>query len=468
MKVINGQFLSIVILAAGQGTRMKSDTPKVLHKLAGKPMLAHIVDTAKTLSKHLFIVHGDNGAKLKKAITQANITWVHQAQQLGTGHAVQQALPHIPPHHRVLILVGDMPLITTDTLQALLNIATEPSNHQATGLITAHVDTPTGFGRIIRNQTHNKASCITAIIEEKDANTAQKEIKEINTGIITAPATQLQQWLPNLSKQNAQQEYYLTDIIALSAQHTAVFSYSCPDQHEVKGINTREQLIELERHYQRTQAQHWLSHGVTIQDPTRIDIRGNIQIAQDSMLDINVILIGNTQIGSHCQVGANSIIRNSQIGDHVTIHPFSIIEDSVIESHCEVGPFARIRPNTHLKESVKIGNFVETKQTTLGAHSKANHLAYLGNATIGEKVNIGAGTITCNYDGAHKHQTVIEDQVFVGSNSALVAPITLKKNSTIGAGSVITQSVEENNLALTRSKQKQIDNWQRPKKHPEK
>lgn len=450
--------LSIVILAAGAGTRMKSALPKVLMPLAGKPLLEHVLDAVNPMNaKQILGIYGHKGEQVKKAMQNHPIKWIEQKEQLGTGHAVLQALPNIDNNHQVLILCGDVPLISTETLENLV----ESTGNDQVGLLTAIIDDPAGLGRIIRDDYQQVAS----IIEEKDTSELQRQIKEINAGVYCVPAKLLKKWLPKLSNTNAQHEYYLTDIIKLARQEHIGINVARPKKTaEIYGANTRIQLAALERIYQQWEAEKLMLAGVSMIDPARVDIRGTVTPAQDAIIDVNTTFEGDVVLSKNCHIGPNCIIKNSKIGPNVIIAPNSIIEDSVIEANAVIGPFARVRPGTVIKEHAKIGNFVEVKKSTIGRHSKANHLSYIGDATVGEHANIGAGVITCNYDGAHKHQTVIEDDVFIGSDVQLVAPVTIKTGATIGAGTTVTKNVEAGTLAISRIPQKSIDGWTRPKK----
>ncbi len=451
--------LEVIVLAAGKGTRMYSDTPKVLHKIGGKSMLAHVIDAAAKLNAvKTHLVTGYQGALVRQSFSSdSTLNWVDQAEQLGTGHAVMQVLPHIHKSSTVLILYGDVPLLKTETVLQLL----EKTRSAAVAVLTLMTDTPHGLGRIVRDES----GAATAIIEEKDANAEQQKITEINSGIIAVSAAHLTRWLARLTTGNAQGEYYLTDIIGLAHNDgDAIETLVIDDAFQVQGVNNRLQLAELERHYQIERAKNIALQGVTLADPQRLDIRGEPQFGKDVEIDINVILEGVVKIGNRVKIGANVIIRNSVIGDGSTILPNSIVEDAQIKSGCSIGPFARIRPGTVLEDKAKIGNFVETKQALIGKGSKVSHLSYIGDATLGENVNVGAGTITCNYDGVNKYQTEIGDGVFVGSNTALVAPVKIDKEATIGAGSTITGNVPSRNLAVARSRQKNIEGWQRPLK----
>ncbi|MDK8462496.1 bifunctional UDP-N-acetylglucosamine diphosphorylase/glucosamine-1-phosphate N-acetyltransferase GlmU [Marinobacter sp. SS13-12] len=450
--------LHVVILAAGQGSRMKSALPKVLHSIAGKPMLHHVMDTARKLGAAG--IHGviGHGAEQVKAITPAeDVQWALQEQQLGTGHAVAQALPALPDDARVLILYGDVPLTRPETLEALVSQVSEDS----LGLLTVTLDNPAGYGRILRND----AGDVTAIVEQKDATDAQKAVTEVNTGILAVSARHLKDWLPQLSNSNAQGEYYLTDIIAMAADRGVRISVAQPaNEYEVQGVNNRLQLAELERWYQLQEANRLMTEGATLADPSRIDVRGSLSIGQDVLIDINAVFEGNVSLANDVSIGPNCVIRDATIGEGTRIEANSVIDGADIGRGAQVGPFARLRPGTKLADSTKVGNFVETKKADVGEGSKINHLSYVGDAILGRNVNVGAGTITCNYDGVNKYKTVLGDGVFVGSNTSLVAPVSLADNVTIGAGSTITRNVEEGELAVARGRQRNIDNWERPVK----
>jgi bifunctional UDP-N-acetylglucosamine pyrophosphorylase/glucosamine-1-phosphate N-acetyltransferase len=451
--------LSTVILAAGQGKRMHSQTPKVLHRLAGLPMLERVVKTAFAINNNAapVIIYGHEGEKVKSALAHLNATWIAQTEQLGTGHALLQALPQIPDDHRVLVLYGDVPLILPETLKHF--IASTPAN--AIGVITAHFPNPTGLGRIMRDSNNH----IIRIIEEKDTDEKERTITEINSGIYLAPAAFLKKWLPTLKNQNAQKEYYLTDIIALAvAENIAVHAIQPNNYEEVLGINDRVQLAKLERYYQQSFAEKLMRQGITIADPARLDVRGDVAIGNDTSIDINVIFEGNVTIGKNCIIGPHTILRNVMIADGVEIKAHSILDGTEIAADCTVGPFARLRPGTILAPHSHVGNFVEIKNSDIGMGSKINHLSYVGDADVGEKVNIGAGTITCNYDGFNKHRTVIENNAFIGSNSSLVAPVTIGEGATIGAGSTISRNAPARQLTISRAQQRSIENWQRPQK----
>lgn len=451
--------INTVILAAGQGTRMRSDKPKILHKIAGKALLEHVYITSTRLPNNdITIVYGHGAEQVLRELDYLQANWVDQAQQLGTGHAVQQAQKHIHDSDCVLILYGDVPLLSLSTLQRLLTASAE----NTLALLTVNLDNPAGYGRIIRDVEGK----VLQIVEEKDATALQKQVKEVNTGILTANGQHLKKWLAQLRNHNAQQEYYLTDVIAMAVRDGFTISTVQPDNaDEVLGVNNKQQLSHLERVYQARQAARLMELGVTIIDPARFDLRGEVvSLGKDVEIDINVILEGEVHLGNRVKIGANSIVRNADIGDDVEILPNSIIEDAKIGQFSRIGPFARIRPLTELGQHVHVGNFVEIKKSTVAEFSKINHLSYVGDAAVGSAVNIGAGTITCNYDGANKFQTVIEDGAFIGSNSQLVAPVTVGKNATIGAGSTITRNAPPEQLTLARSKQVSVKGWQRPVK----
>lgn len=449
--------LSAIILAAGKGTRMYSNLPKVLHKIGDKPMLQHVIDTVQQLNPHYInIIYGHGKDQLEKALENQSVNLVFQAEQLGTGHAVQQAIPYIQDEEDILILYGDTPLISVQTLQTLID--NKPK--QGIALLTVKLDDPTGYGRIER-----KDGKVTAIVEQKDATPEQQKINEINTGIMIVTGKLLKNWLSRLTNHNAQKEYYLTDIINFAYQDGYDIITAHPiEQFEVEGVNNRLQLATLERYYQQQQAKCLLNAGVTLLDPERFDLRGTLSHGMDVTIDCNVIIKGNVKLGNNVFIGAGCILKDCIIGDNSEISPYSIIEDSIIAEQCTIGPFARLRPGSKLDEKAHVGNFVELKKAHLGKASKAGHLSYLGDSEIGSNVNIGAGTITCNYDGANKFETIIEDDVFVGSDTQLIAPVKIGKGATIAAGTTVTNNVGDNELVVSRVKQRQISGWKRPTK----
>ncbi|MGI2261351.1 bifunctional UDP-N-acetylglucosamine diphosphorylase/glucosamine-1-phosphate N-acetyltransferase GlmU [Shewanella sp. GXUN23E] len=450
--------LNVVILAAGKGTRMHSDLPKVLHKIAHKSMVQHVIDTARAMDAvQINLVYGYGGDTLKQTLGEQPLNWVLQAEQLGTGHAVAQASDNINDDDTVLVLYGDVPLIQQSTLDALL--AAKPENGLA--ILTVSLDNPTGYGRIERNWEGK----VIGIVEQKDANAEQLAIKEINTGIMALPGKQLKTWLANLSNNNAQGEYYLTDVIAMAHAEGVEIATAQPQSAiEVEGANNRVQLAALERAYQAREAEKLMLNGANLRDPARIDIRGEVTVGMDVMIDVNVIFEGKVVLGNNVTIGAGAILKDCTIADNAEIKPYTIVESATLAQDASAGPFARLRPGAELKKDAHIGNFVEMKKAVLGEGSKAGHLAYLGDAQIGKGVNIGAGTITCNYDGANKHLTIIEDDVFVGSDTQLVAPVTIGKGATLGAGSTITRDVGADELVITRVKQRHLPGWQRPVK----
>jgi len=450
--------LHVIILAAGQGSRMKSDLPKVVHQLAGKPMLQHVIDTASELdAEKIHVVVGHGAEIVKQTVQDEGLNWCLQAEQLGTGHAVAQAIDTIPSDAKVLILYGDVPLTAGSTLNELVSSV----EAQQLSLLTVELENPTGYGRIIRNAEAE----ISAIVEEKDASEEQRYVTEVNTGILAMSAEALHRYIPLLKNSNAQGEYYLTDIIEIAVKNgDRVESHQPQYEQEVQGVNNRLQLCELECWHQSRISEQLMLAGVTLYDPNRIDVRGHLQFGRDVIIDLNCIFEGDVILGDNVQIGPNCIIKNASIGAGTIIHANSIIEDSVIGELANVGPYARLRPGTKLENSTKIGNFVETKKTIVGEGSKINHLSYVGDAVLGRNVNVGAGTITCNYDGVNKYKTELADGVFVGSNSSLVAPVTVGKNATIGAGSTVTKAIEDEQLVVARAKQRNIDGWQRPEK----
>ena len=448
---------TVIILAAGKGTRMKSALPKVLQPLANTPLLGHVFETAKKLNaQRLITIYGHGGELVKQTFVDENIDWVEQAEQLGTGHAVQMTLPVLPQDGLSLILYGDVPLVMPETLQRLL----DESIHSGIGMITLDVADPTGYGRIVRQDGK-----VQAIVEHKDASAAQRQITEINTGIYCVSNAKLHQWLPKLSSNNAQGEYYLTDIVAMAVSEGLEIASITPEfAFEVEGVNDRLQLANLEREWQRYQAQQLMRQGVHLIDPNRFDLRGTLSCGQDVIIDINVIIEGDCELGDNVKIGAGCVLKNTTIAAGTIVQPYSVFDSAIVGQNNQIGPFARLRPQAILADEVHIGNFVEVKNTRIGHASKANHFTYLGDAEIGTESNIGAGTITCNYDGANKHKTVIGNQAFIGSNSSLVAPVHIGDGATVGAGSVITRVVENNSLAFERSTQLNKANYQRPKK----
>ena len=449
--------MNVVILAAGMGKRMQSALPKVLHPIAGKPLLSHVIDTARILSpSSLCVIYGHGGEAVPQAVDASDIAFAKQEPQLGTGHAVMQAVPHLNDEVPTLILYGDVPLTTANSLKKLLDSA--GTNKLA--ILTIELDDPTGYGRIVR-----KDGNIVGIVEQKDASEAQRAIREINTGIMVAPTAKLKQWLTTLSNNNAQREYYLTDIVAraveddvpvVSAQPSAVW--------ETLGVNSKVQLAELERIHQRHVANALLEQGVTLADPARIDVRGSLNCGRDVGIDVNCVFEGKVELEDGVTIGAHCVIRNARIAKGASIKPFCHIEDAVVGAESVIGPYARLRPGTELGEDVHVGNFVEIKNSQIASHSKANHLAYVGDATVGSRVNIGAGTITCNYDGANKFRTIIEDDAFIGSDTQLVAPVRVGKGATLGAGTTLTKDAPEGKLTISRAKQMTLDGWTRPVK----
>ncbi len=450
--------LGVVILAAGQGTRMKSSLPKVLHSLAEKPLLGHVIDTAReTGAARIAVVYGHGGEQVPDSFSAPDLVWVKQAEQLGTGHAVEQALPAMETMDRVLILYGDVPLIGIATLQALL----EAGKESPLALLTVTLDDPTGYGRIVRGDSAN----IRRIVEQKDASEEELALCEINTGIMLVDGSKLRSWIARLESNNAQGEFYLTDIVAMAvAEGSKVRSAQPADAFEVVGVNDKVQLAQLERHLQQTRSEALMRNGVTLRDPSRFDLRGTLVVGRDVELDINVLIAGNVVLGDNVKVGANTVIRNSKIGNGVQVFENCVIENAVVGDGSRIGPFARLRPDAELSANVHVGNFVEIKKTRVDEGSKINHLSYIGDCTIGKAVNVGAGTITCNYDGVNKYRTVIEDKAFIGSDTQLVAPVKVGAGATVGAGSTITKDVPPDSLALSRTKQIGRVGWKRPQK----
>ena len=448
--------LGIVILAAGQGKRMRSALPKVLHKLAGRPLLKHVIDNAKDLNAdRIAIVYGYGGEQVRDTIADTDLIWIEQAQQLGTGHAVKQALPMMQGIDKLLVLYGDVPLTRNDTLKALIGIGTTTQ----LALLTVSLQNPSGYGRIVRDHT----GAVISIIEQKDASPEQLKIKEVNTGIMVIDSSKLHNWLQRLENNNSQGEFYLTDIVAMAvAEGIQVQTSQTEDPFEVMGVNDRTQLAQLERKFQLFQAEKLMRAGVTMMDPARFDLRGTLEVGEDVEIDINVVLEGDVYLDSGVRIGANTVIRNSRIGSGTTLLENCVIENALIGSECHIGPFSRVRPETVLEDHVHIGNFVEIKKSSVNDGSKINHLSYIGDCSIGKSVNIGAGTITCNYDGAKKHRTIIGDHAFIGSDTQLVAPVKVGAGTTIGAGATICHDTPDGGLSLSRAKQVYIKNWQRP------
>lgn len=449
--------LHIVILAAGQGTRMKSSLPKVLQPLAGRPLLAHVLDTANALQPAaIHVVYGHGGDAVRAAFAEAELQWVLQAEQKGTGHALAQAMPQIPDTATVLVLYGDVPLISAATLHSLAT-----AGQQGLALLSVVLDEPMGYGRVLRTAQ----GAVERIVEQKDAQPQELEVREVNTGFMAAPASALRAWLAGLNCDNAQGEYYLTDCIGASVQEgKAVQALQASDVVETLGVNDRRQLADLERKLQRRLADECMGRGLHLADPARFDLRGALQFGQDCSIDVGCVLLGEVHLGADVHIGPHCVLENVHIGDGSRIEAFSHLSGAKLAEGCTVGPYARLRPGTQLERKAKVGNFVETKKALVGEGSKINHLSYVGDATLGRDVNIGAGTITCNYDGVNKHQTEIGDGAFIGSNSALVAPVRIGRGATIGAGSTISRDAPEEALTVARARQKSLFGWQRPKK----
>lgn len=449
--------LSAVILAAGKGTRMYSDLPKVLHTVAGKPMVKHVIDTAHQLgAKNVHLIYGHGGELMRECLAHEQVNWVLQTEQLGTAHAVQQAAPFFQDNENIVVLYGDAPLITRTTLEKL--IAAKPENGIA--LLTVQLDNPTGYGRIIRENGN-----VVAIVEQKDARVDQLKIQEVNTGVMVSDGASFKKWLARVGNNNAQGEYYLTDLIALANQDGCqVAAVQATDVMEVEGANNRLQLAALERYYQRKQADNLLLAGVMLYDPARFDLRGTLEHGKDVEIDANVLIEGEVRLGNRVKIGTGCVLKNVVIDDDVEIKPYSVLEDSIVGKNAIIGPFSRLRPGAELAAETHVGNFVEIKKSVVGKGSKVNHLTYIGDAEIGSDCNIGAGVITCNYDGANKFKTIIGDDVFVGSDTQLVAPVKVANGATLGAGSTITKDVAKNELVITRVPQRHIQGWQRPRK----
>jgi len=454
--------LDVIILAAGKGTRMRSSLPKVLHPVAGRSLLGHVIATASTLKPaKIVVVYGHGGDVVPRTLADAPVTWVEQAQQLGTGHAVAQAMPMVGTNARTLVLYGDVPLTKSSTLERLVRIAAEKPDSFV--LLTAHLAKPTGYGRIVRDGAHR----VLRIVEEKDATEAERAITEINTGILLADAARLRGWLARLENKNAQGEYYLTDVTAMAVADGVRIETSHPtDLGEILGVNDKQQLADIERRYQAGQAENLMRQGVTLRDPARLDVRGELSVGRDVVIDVNVVFEGVVSLADGVQVGANCVIKDAHIADRTVVKSHCVIEGARIGADSVIGPFARIRPETVLAEEVHIGNFVEVKKTTVDVGTKINHLSYVGDSVIGKRVNIGAGTITCNYDGANKYVTVIGDDAFIGSDTQLVAPVEVGAGATIGAGSTITRNAPADQLTLSRVPQVSKPGWKRPTKKP--
>jgi bifunctional UDP-N-acetylglucosamine pyrophosphorylase/glucosamine-1-phosphate N-acetyltransferase len=448
--------VNVVILAAGQGKRMHSDRPKVLHPLAGRPLLSHVLDTARSLApSRVCVVYGHGGQQVREAIADDSIAWVRQEPQLGTGHALQQTLPALVPDAQTLVLYGDVPLTRADTLRAMIAAAGD-----GVSLLTVTLDDPTGYGRIVRD-----GGAVKRIVEEKDATAAERALREVNTGIMVLPTRHLARWLASLRDDNAQREYYLTDVIAAAvSEGVAVRAIQPASAWETLGVNSKAQLAELERVYRHDVAGKLLAAGVTLADPARIDVRGKLECGRDVAIDVNCVFEGEVVLGDRVSLGANCVLRNVRVDADTRIEPFCHLEEADIGRNCRIGPYARLRPGAQLAEDVHIGNFVEVKASTIGAGSKANHLAYIGDTEVGRNVNVGAGTITCNYDGANKHRTVIEDDVFIGSDTQLVAPVRVGRGATLGAGTTLTEDAPPGELTISRARQLTIPGWKRPAK----
>ncbi|MBL0207043.1 MAG: bifunctional UDP-N-acetylglucosamine diphosphorylase/glucosamine-1-phosphate N-acetyltransferase GlmU [Propionivibrio sp.] len=449
--------MNIVILAAGQGKRMHSNLPKVLHPVAGKALVSRVIDSARCLSPQtLCLVYGHGGDVLRTTLDEPDLAWALQEPQLGTGHAVQQALPHLKNEGTTLILYGDVPLIRAETLKRLVDAARD-----TLAILTVELSDPSGYGRIVRDD----AGRVMRIVEQKDSSAAEREIREINTGIMAMPTALLGEWLGRLSNNNAQQEYYLTDIVGMAVEAGLTIRTTCPENEwEVLGVNSKVQLAELERIAQRCTAEQLMEQGVRLADPARIDVRGSLVCGRDVFIDVNCVFEGQVVLDEAVEIGPNCVLSNARIGAGTRIAAFTHIDDASVGPANKIGPFARLRPGTELAEDVHIGNFVEIKKSGIAAHSKVNHLAYIGDATIGRRVNVGAGTITCNYDGVNKFQTIIEDDAFIGSDTQLVAPVTVGRGATLGAGTTLSENAPPDTLTLTRPKQISINGWKRPVK----
>ena len=450
--------LSIVILAAGQGKRMQSDIPKVLQPLAGMPMLAHVLGLAAKLTPaSIHVVYGHGGERVRELFDNGQLRWALQAEQLGTGDALQQAMPQIPDAHQVLVLYGDVPLLLADTLRGLLSRA----GARTIALLTAHLSDPSGYGRVVRDARGR----LQRIVEDCDATAKQRLIREVSTGVLVASARFLKAWLARLKPRNAQSEYYLTDVVGMAVrQKLRVESVAAVDAAEVQGVNDRLQLALAEAEYRRRRARQLMSLGVTLIDPARVDLRGAIDVGRDVLLDVNVVIDGPVQLGDGVRIGPNCVLRNVVIGARTVLFANCVLQDAQIGSDCQIGPFTRMRPTVRIADGVHLGNFVEIKNSDIGAGSKVNHLSYVGDSTVGSKVNVGAGSITCNYDGANKWRTEIGDGAFIGSGAMLVAPVKIGNGATVGAGSTITEDAPADKLTLARSRQVTLEQWQRPRK----
>ncbi len=449
--------LTVVILAAGQGKRMRSKLPKVLQPLAGRPLLTHVLDTARALDPAgIAVVVGHGGEEVRAACAAPAVTWVEQSEQLGTGHAVMQAMPGIPDEHQVLVLCGDVPLVRSDTLQRLMH----QTGSEELGVLTARVADPTGYGRILRDDQ----GLVRRIVEQVDATAQEQAVDEINSGLMILPAGRLVGWLNRLGNDNAQGEYYLTDLIGMACGEGIPVQGIQAEADEIFGINDKAQLARVERLFQRRQADALMAAGVTLVDPERIDIRGSVTCGSDVVIDVGVVFEGAVELGDGVHVGAQTVLRNVSLGAGTRVHPFTLMDEVRAGRGCEIGPFARLRPGADFADQVKVGNFVEIKKSRIGTGSKVSHLTYVGDAVIGRKVNIGAGTITCNYDGANKYQTIIEDEAFIGSGVELVAPVRVGRGATVGAGSTISREAPDGKLTLERARQRTVEGWQRPKK----
>ena len=448
--------MNVVILAAGQGKRMHSELPKVLHRLGGRPLLQHVIASARRLApKAVVIVYGHGGETVRESLAEDGLIWVRQAQQLGTGHALQQALPALDGSVATLVLYGDVPLTRHATLEKLLDAAGE-----GVGLLTVELEDPSGYGRIVRHGAE-----VARIVEQKDANAAERSIREVNTGLMVLPTGRLAGWLSRLGNDNAQREYYLTDVVALAVSDgVPVRAVQPADAWEALGVNSKADLAALERAMQREIAARLLDEGVMLADPQRVDVRGELACGRDVAIDVNCVFEGRVELGDGVQIGAHCVLRDVRLAAGTRVEPFCHIVDADIGRNCRIGPYARIRPATRLADDVHIGNFVEVKASELGAGSKANHLSYIGDSSVGRNVNVGAGTITCNYDGANKHRTVIEDDVFIGSDTQLVAPVRVGRGATLGAGTTLVKDAPEGELTLSRAKQVTVPGWKRPVK----